>query len=125
MHCVGTATRPAAQMGWAMTLGCSASCSGLSAKGTKRGVCSQPTSFMLPSLPPDLELSDPEEAPDYGAEAGGGIEFLANITQDATATDSPSGEGWARPSLAPEVGTSLVVMGSAGPGRPGAGSTWG
>eukprot|EP00071_Canis_lupus_P036264 XP_022269821.1 sodium/hydrogen exchanger 3 [Canis lupus familiaris] len=39
----------------------------------------------------DLELSDPEEAPDYGAEAGGGIEFLANITQDATATDSPSG----------------------------------
>ncbi|XP_038301490.1 sodium/hydrogen exchanger 3 isoform X1 [Canis lupus familiaris] len=41
----------------------------------------------------DLELSDPEEAPDYGAEAGGGIEFLANITQDATATDSPSGPG--------------------------------
>nr|XP_055163641.1 sodium/hydrogen exchanger 3 isoform X1 [Nyctereutes procyonoides]XP_055163642.1 sodium/hydrogen exchanger 3 isoform X2 [Nyctereutes procyonoides] len=39
----------------------------------------------------DLELSDPEEAPNYGAEAGGGIEFLANITQDATATDSPSG----------------------------------
>ncbi|XP_059029526.1 sodium/hydrogen exchanger 3 isoform X2 [Mustela lutreola] len=40
----------------------------------------------------DLELSDPEEAPDYGAEVGGGIEFLANITQDTTATDSPSGD---------------------------------
>ncbi|XP_035934344.2 sodium/hydrogen exchanger 3 isoform X3 [Halichoerus grypus] len=39
----------------------------------------------------DLELSEPEEAPDYGAEMGGGIEFLANITQDTTATDSPSG----------------------------------
>uniref|UniRef100_A0A8C7BT90 Sodium/hydrogen exchanger n=1 Tax=Neovison vison TaxID=452646 RepID=A0A8C7BT90_NEOVI len=39
----------------------------------------------------DLELSDPEEAPDYGAEVGGGIEFLASITQDTTATDSPSG----------------------------------
>uniref|UniRef100_A0A8C8WI86 Sodium/hydrogen exchanger n=1 Tax=Panthera leo TaxID=9689 RepID=A0A8C8WI86_PANLE len=39
----------------------------------------------------DLELSDPEEAPDYGAEMGGGIEFLANVTQDTTATDSPSG----------------------------------
>ncbi|XP_045299404.1 sodium/hydrogen exchanger 3 isoform X5 [Leopardus geoffroyi] len=40
----------------------------------------------------DLELSDPEEAPDYGAEMGGGIEFLANVTQDTTATDSPSGD---------------------------------
>nr|XP_008532615.1 PREDICTED: sodium/hydrogen exchanger 3 [Equus przewalskii] len=39
----------------------------------------------------DLELSDPEEAPDYEAEEmSGGIEFLANVTQD-TATDSPSG----------------------------------
>uniref|UniRef100_A0A8C3VPZ8 Sodium/hydrogen exchanger n=1 Tax=Catagonus wagneri TaxID=51154 RepID=A0A8C3VPZ8_9CETA len=39
----------------------------------------------------DLELSDPEEAPNYDAEEmSGGIEFLANITQD-TATDSPSG----------------------------------
>ncbi|MBW00137.1 Sodium/hydrogen exchanger 3, partial [Eschrichtius robustus] len=39
----------------------------------------------------DLELPDPEEAPSYDAEEmSGGIEFLANITQD-TATDSPSG----------------------------------
>ncbi|XP_065730198.1 sodium/hydrogen exchanger 3 isoform X1 [Phocoena phocoena] len=39
----------------------------------------------------DLELSDPEEAPSYDAEeVSRGIEFLANITQDA-ATDSPSG----------------------------------
>ncbi|KAB1281278.1 Sodium/hydrogen exchanger 3 [Camelus dromedarius] len=39
----------------------------------------------------DLELSDPEEPPNYDAEEmSGGIEFLANITQD-TATDSPSG----------------------------------
>ncbi|XP_007471978.1 PREDICTED: sodium/hydrogen exchanger 3 isoform X2 [Lipotes vexillifer] len=39
----------------------------------------------------DLELSDPEEAPSYEAEeVSRGIEFLANITQDA-ATDSPSG----------------------------------
>lgn len=39
----------------------------------------------------DLELLDPEEAASYDAEdMSGGIEFLANITQD-TATDSPSG----------------------------------
>lgn len=45
------------------------------------------------SLPPDLELSDPEENPNYDAEEmSGGIEFLANVTRD-TATDSPSGEG--------------------------------
>lgn len=57
-----------------------------------------------PSLPSDLELSDPEEAPDYEAEEmSGGIEFLANVTQD-TATDSPSGEGWGTPSAATEVG---------------------
>lgn len=44
-------------------------------------------------LPPDLELSDPEETPNYDAEEmSGGIEFLANVTRD-TATDSPSGEG--------------------------------
>lgn len=42
-----------------------------------------------------MELSDPEEAPSYDAEeVSRGIEFLANITQDA-ATDSPSGEGTA------------------------------
>ena len=68
----------------------------VSVEATKWGrLCTQPTSLMLPSLPPDLELSDPEEAPDYGAEMGGGIEFLANVTQDTTATDSPSGEGQA------------------------------
>ncbi|KAG8512394.1 Sodium/hydrogen exchanger 3, partial [Galemys pyrenaicus] len=39
----------------------------------------------------DLELSEPEEAPDDTAEEmSGGIVFLANVTQD-TATDSPSG----------------------------------
>ncbi|CAK6444239.1 unnamed protein product [Pipistrellus nathusii] len=40
----------------------------------------------------DLELSDPEENPNYDAEEmSGGIEFLANVTRD-TATDSPSGD---------------------------------
>ncbi|XP_044895467.1 sodium/hydrogen exchanger 3 isoform X2 [Felis catus] len=39
-----------------------------------------------------IKEKDPEEAPDYGAEMGGGIEFLANVTQDTTATDSPSGD---------------------------------
>lgn len=39
----------------------------------------------------DLELSDPEDTPNYDAEEmSGGIEFLANVTRD-TATDSPSG----------------------------------
>ncbi|XP_004621425.2 sodium/hydrogen exchanger 3 isoform X1 [Sorex araneus] len=39
----------------------------------------------------DVELSEPEEVPDYEAETlSGGIEFLANVTQD-TAPDSPSG----------------------------------
>ncbi|XP_066231287.1 sodium/hydrogen exchanger 3 isoform X3 [Saccopteryx leptura] len=39
----------------------------------------------------DLELSDPEETPNYDdEEMSGGIEFLANVTRD-TATDSPSG----------------------------------
>lgn len=39
----------------------------------------------------DFELSDAEEAPDYGAEEmSGGIEFLANVTRNET-TDSPSG----------------------------------
>ncbi|MBZ3873593.1 Sodium/hydrogen exchanger 3 [Sciurus carolinensis] len=38
----------------------------------------------------DLELSDPEEAPDYEAETSGGIEFLASVTKD-TASDSPAG----------------------------------
>ncbi|XP_055991272.1 sodium/hydrogen exchanger 3 isoform X2 [Sorex fumeus] len=39
----------------------------------------------------EVELSEPEEVPDYEAEAlSGGIEFLANVTQD-TAPDSPSG----------------------------------
>ncbi|XP_047411263.1 sodium/hydrogen exchanger 3 isoform X1 [Sciurus carolinensis] len=39
----------------------------------------------------DLELSDPEEAPDYEAETSGGIEFLASVTKD-TASDSPAGD---------------------------------
>ncbi|KAG3266937.1 solute carrier family 9 member A3 [Ictidomys tridecemlineatus] len=40
---------------------------------------------------PDLELSDPEEAPDYEAEeTSGGIEFLASVTKD-TASDSQAG----------------------------------
>ncbi|XP_012515602.1 PREDICTED: sodium/hydrogen exchanger 3 isoform X2 [Propithecus coquereli] len=38
----------------------------------------------------DLELSDPEEAPDDAEETSGGIEFLANVTKDA-ASDSPAG----------------------------------
>ncbi|XP_049623873.1 sodium/hydrogen exchanger 3 isoform X2 [Suncus etruscus] len=39
----------------------------------------------------DLELSEPEEVPDYDTETlSGGIEFLASVTQDATA-DSPTG----------------------------------
>lgn len=39
----------------------------------------------------DLELSEPEEVPDYDTETlSGGIEFLASVTQDTTA-DSPSG----------------------------------
>ncbi|KAF7470398.1 Hypothetical predicted protein [Marmota monax] len=39
----------------------------------------------------DLELSDPEEAPDYEAEeTSGGIEFLASVTKD-TASDSQAG----------------------------------
>uniref|UniRef100_A0A8C9DGC4 Sodium/hydrogen exchanger n=1 Tax=Prolemur simus TaxID=1328070 RepID=A0A8C9DGC4_PROSS len=38
----------------------------------------------------DLELSDPEEAPDDAEETSGGIEFLANVTKD-TASDSPAG----------------------------------
>ncbi|XP_003802056.1 sodium/hydrogen exchanger 3 isoform X3 [Otolemur garnettii] len=39
----------------------------------------------------DLELSDPEEAPEYDTEeTSGGIEFLANVTKD-TASDSPAG----------------------------------
>uniref|UniRef100_A0A8D2BCR6 Sodium/hydrogen exchanger n=1 Tax=Sciurus vulgaris TaxID=55149 RepID=A0A8D2BCR6_SCIVU len=39
----------------------------------------------------DLELSDPEEAPDYEAETRGGIEFLASVAKD-TASDSPAGD---------------------------------
>ncbi|XP_048224054.1 sodium/hydrogen exchanger 3 isoform X2 [Perognathus longimembris pacificus] len=39
----------------------------------------------------DLELSEPEEAPDYQAEeTSGGIEFLANVTK-GVASDSPAG----------------------------------
>ncbi|XP_019479898.1 PREDICTED: sodium/hydrogen exchanger 3 [Hipposideros armiger] len=39
----------------------------------------------------DLELSDPEEAPNYSTEEmSGGIEFLANVTRNET-VDSPSG----------------------------------
>ncbi|KAM5260035.1 sodium/hydrogen exchanger 3 isoform 2-T2 [Hipposideros larvatus] len=39
----------------------------------------------------DLELSDPEEAPNYSPEEmSGGIEFLANVTRNDT-VDSPSG----------------------------------
>lgn len=101
------------------------------AKGVSQGhytgcLCAYPLPSCCPPLPPDLELSDPEEVPDYDAEMGGGIEFLANITQDTTATDSPSGEGWGRPSLGPrrEHGH-WSLMGTAGPGRPSAGSTWG
>lgn len=60
-------------------------------KGPGPGSSASPAHF--PPLPPDLELSDPEEAPDYGAEEmSGGIEFLANVTRNET-TDSPSGEG--------------------------------
>lgn len=45
----------------------------------------------LPLPAADLELSEPEEVPDYDTETlSGGIEFLASVTQDATA-DSPSG----------------------------------
>lgn len=84
-----------------------------------------PLPSCCPPLPPDLELSDPEEAPDYGAEVGGGIEFLASITQDTTATDSPSGEGWGQPCLGRrgEHGH-RSLMGTAGPERPSAGSMW-
>ncbi|KAM5260034.1 sodium/hydrogen exchanger 3 isoform 1-T1 [Hipposideros larvatus] len=40
----------------------------------------------------DLELSDPEEAPNYSPEEmSGGIEFLANVTRNDT-VDSPSGD---------------------------------
>lgn len=84
-----------------------------------------PLPSCCPPLPPDLELSDPEEAPDPGAEMGGGIEFLANITQDTTATDSPSGERRGQPSLGRrcECGH-WPLMGAAGPGRLSAGSVW-
>ena len=66
-------------------------------KGSDEVICASSLSpYAVPSLSPDLELSDTEEAPNYDDEMSGGIEFLANIGQD-TATDSPSGEG-ARPS---------------------------
>lgn len=62
-------------------------------KGSDEVTCAYSLSpYAVPSLSPDLELSDTEEAPNYDAEMSGGIEFLANIAQD-TATDSPSGEG--------------------------------
>lgn len=64
--------------------------------------CSQPISLFALSLPPDLELSDPEENPNDAEEMSGGIEFLANVTRD-TATDSPSGEGTGWPSAASDV----------------------
>ncbi|XP_070102265.1 sodium/hydrogen exchanger 3 isoform X1 [Equus przewalskii] len=63
----------------------------------------------------DLELSDPEEAPDYEAEEmSGGIEFLANVTQD-TATDSPSGDTG---SDAPLTGRSSPPAAAEKPPRP-------
>lgn len=65
-------------------------------------LCSQPISLSALSLPPDLELSDPEENPNDADEMRGGIEFLANVTRD-TATDSPSGEGIGWPSAASDV----------------------
>lgn len=72
-------------------------------------------------LPPDLELSDPEENPDHDVEEmSGGIEFLANVTRD-TATDSPSGEGTGAALCCPRSGHSprTVELGRLGlcPGR--------
>lgn len=117
-------SRQAAQMGWRddSPQGALQAGHGCQSRALHGAVCApSPLPSRCPPLPPDLELSEPEEALDYGAEMGGGIEFLANITQDTTATDSPSGEGWGRPSLGPtrEHGH-WSLMGTAGPG-----STWG